>query len=188
MSLDLYISTCLEETKAKELVFFGGSFNPWHKGHSSCLELIARDKTVIVIPDHSPFKELTPMGEKLSQLEDIEKEIKKANSSAYLFDGFLKENKQNPTFKWLSTLGDNFPTIKLSLLMGFDTFISLDKWHHANELLNLLDSIYIASRLDDTEIKEKQINILKKIAPNLKIQFLGRHDFEDQSSTEMRKL
>ena len=37
------------------ITFFGGSFNPWHKGHGACLELCP-EKNIIVIPDTNPFK------------------------------------------------------------------------------------------------------------------------------------
>ena len=38
------------------LVFFPGSFHPWHDGHRACLDESGRD-IIIVCPDQNPWKE-----------------------------------------------------------------------------------------------------------------------------------
>ena len=58
MSIESFIENLPELEKREELIFFGGSFNPWHAGHSNCLRLMDPHKTIIVVPDHNPFKEL----------------------------------------------------------------------------------------------------------------------------------
>lgn len=181
------LSDFIKNTELKneeEFVFFGGSFNPWHAGHSSCIELMPSEKKIIVIPDHSPFKEIT---QKISTIEDIQVEINKLPQTTFLFDGFYKANKKNPTFYWMKELHDSFPEKKLSLLIGFDSFISIHKWTEANKLISLLDTLYIAGRLDDESIKQEQIHYLQKINPTLKLHFLGGHPHENLSSTIIRK-
>ena len=37
------------------VTFFGGSFNPWHRGHRECLNLCAEDE-IMVVPDCNPWK------------------------------------------------------------------------------------------------------------------------------------
>jgi nicotinate-nucleotide adenylyltransferase len=172
--------------KEEELIFFGGCFNPWHEGHSSCIKLMPEDKKIIVIPDHSPFKELTVSKQKHSSLDDIQKHLNSFEQQTYLFDGFFKADKQNPTYYWINELKNQYPNTKLSLLMGFDTFITIDKWTEAKELLKLLDTLYVASRLDDNAIKDKQEKLLQELNPYLKIDFLGNHPFEDLSSSKLR--
>ena len=183
MSLIKYIVENKLENEA-EIIFFGGSFNPWHKGHTNCIKLASKT-TIIIIPDHNPFKEVTDFNEKLtseSQLQEIAKE-----HSAGIYLGFSKENKPNPTYNWIVEVQQKYPKMKLSLLMGFDSFMSIDKWYKSKELLTLLSSIYVASRLDNDEIKNKQIQHLESVAPNLRISFLGSHDQEHLSSTQIRK-
>lgn len=168
----------------KELIFFGGSFNPWHEGHKSCLELMPINKKIIVIPDHSPFKELTS---KLSSLDDIQLELDTLKNSTYLFTDFFKANKKNPTYYWIKELSEAFPDKKLSLLMGFDSFASIDSWTESTKLIGLLDTLYVAGRLDDENLKKIQSQRLQKINPKLQLSFLGGHAYENVSSTQLRR-
>lgn len=171
--------------KENELVFFGGSFNPWHEGHSSCIELMPADKKIIVIPDHNPFKELVKSDDKLTGISEIKDKLSKLNRSTFLFDGFLKDNEQNPTSIWIKELKSAFPNIELSLLMGFDSFMSIDKWINSETLLQNLASIYMASRLDNDAIKNKQLQLLKDIS-DIDVHFLGNHNFEHLASSQIR--
>ncbi|MAX66158.1 MAG: hypothetical protein QF441_10885 [Bacteriovoracaceae bacterium] len=186
MSLINFVKNNSVLNKSHELIFFGGSFNPWHEGHSSCLKLAPANRPIIVIPDHNPFKDLTVQSTKHSSITDIQHELAKIETTTYLFDEFLQNNKKNPSHKWIIKIKKEFPQKKISLLMGFDTFISIDRWIKADKILNALDALYIASRLDDEKIKAKQIENLHTINPKLKILFIGRHDYEELSSTKIR--
>lgn len=188
MSLINFIKNNSVLAKSDELIFFGGSFNPWHEGHGSCLRLAPKNWPIIVIPDHNPFKDLVYSESKASSIEEIQAQLRKIDGITYLFDEYLVLNQKNPSHKWIAEIKEDFPTKKISLLMGFDTFISIDRWIKAQRILNILDSIYVASRLDDEEVKKKQTQVLTNINPNLKIVFLGHHEFEALSSTEIRKV
>ena len=37
------------------VVFFGGSFNPWHDGRQACLDLCP-NKNIVIVPDTNPWK------------------------------------------------------------------------------------------------------------------------------------
>lgn len=171
----------------EELIFFGGSFNPWHAGHASCIKLMPTKKKIIVIPDHSPFKEITTDKEKSSSIKDIKKGLNEFSHRTFIYDEFFYANKKNPTVTWINLLKKEFPEKKLSLLMGFDSFMTIDRWTNAIELLSDLSVIYVASRMDDESIKEEQRITLKNINQELEIKFLGSHPHESLSSTEIRK-
>ena len=185
MSLKDYIESNEKLSNSNELVFFGGSFNPWHSGHTSCVQLLPKDKALIVAPDHNPFKELVE--KKHCDLSDIKSELESSKREAFIYEGFLNQNKKNPTSVWISELKKAFPDKKLSLLIGFDSFASIDRWTNAQSLLSELFSLYVASRMDDPSIKEEQTQRLKEIAPNLNVQFLGGHPHEEVSSTKIRE-
>jgi len=172
----------------EEILFFGGSFNPWHNGHSSCIKLSPMNKKIIVIPDHNPFKEVIKTTEKTTNIEDIQLKLNTFEQSTYLFNKFYELEQKNPTSFWVKELKDAFPKLKLSLLMGFDSFASIDKWIDANNLLSNIHSLYVASREDNKEIKSEQVKTLKRINPYLEINFLGSHDYENLSSTKIRSL
>ena len=71
--------------------------------------------------------------------------------------------------------------------MGFDSFMSLDKWIEAENIIQSLDCLYVVSRLDNIAAREAQEKVMKEIAPRLKMSFLGHHDYEHLSSTQIRK-
>jgi nicotinate-nucleotide adenylyltransferase len=167
----------------KELIFFGGSFNPWHEGHEACIKLMDPQKKIVVLPDHNPYKEF--IDNKLTNIDQI-KSFLDNYPNTYIFEGFFDAQKKNPTIHWLYEVKQAFKEKKLSLLMGFDTFMGIDKWIKAHELLNILDTIYVASRLDNPEQKEAQTKVLRSINPDLSIQFLGNHPHEELSSTALR--
>lgn len=187
MSLIEYIRKEPQLLESSEIIFFGGSFNPWHMGHTSCLELAPNDKPLVVIPDHNPHKQLTISSDKQVDLEGIKKHISIRAKNTYIFELFYLQNKKNPTQQWINELKKTFPQKSFSLLIGFDSFININTWTKANELLNDLDSLYVVSRLDKEELKNKQIASIQKISKKLKIYFLGNHPFENLSSTNLRK-
>lgn len=186
MSLESFIQNNQTLLAQKELIFFGGSFNPWHEGHSSCINLMDQDKSIIVIPDHNPFKELVKNQNKSSSLDQIKQKLESFAHQTFLFSDFFEKNEKNPTHQWIGKLKSKFPEKKLSLLIGFDTFMSLDKWIESEKLLKDLHTLYIASRMDDESLKQRQIDLISKMS-NVKLIFLGHHEYESVSSSKIRK-
>ncbi len=186
MSLKNFIQNNSVLRNSEELIFFGGSFNPWHAGHTSCLLLAPDNWPIIVIPDHNPFKDFVGAGNKVSSLTEIQAHLAKIKNTTYLFDEFLREDKKNPSHKWIAQIKKEYPNKKISLLMGFDTYISIDRWIKAKKVLNDLHALYIASRLDNEDVKHSQREVLHKINPELVIDFLGHHEHEELSSTKIR--
>lgn len=167
-----------------EWVFFGGSFNPWHKGHQACLDLLHPDKICFILPDRNPQKELKVV-EPVSTIIELVTKIK-FGKNHYIAPTFLLDFQKNPTITWIEKLHRDFPDKKLSLLMGFDSLKNIQKWVRAHELLKMLSTIYVVSRLEEDEEQQAVTTPLKELAPQLNIEFLGGHDFEDISSTQLR--
>jgi nicotinic acid mononucleotide adenylyltransferase len=167
-----------------EWVFYGGTFNPWHKGHQACLNLLPEDKLCFILPDRSPLKELKEL-EPVSTIIELVSKIK-FGKNHYIAPTFLLDFQKNPTVTWIEKLHHDFPNKKLSLLMGFDSLKNIMKWVRPEELLNMIDTIYVSSRLEDDEEREAVAEPLRKMASKLNIVFLGRHEFEGLSSTDIR--
>lgn len=168
-----------------EWVFFGGSFYPWHSGHQACLNLLPEDKTCFVLPDRNPWKEVRDVDPVLSTIELAGKIKFKAHQ--FLVPTFLLDDRKNPTVEWIEGLHKAYPKKKLSLLMGFDSFLNLPEWTRAEELLPLLHTIYVASRLETEDDQKQALEKVKKLHPSLNITYLGRHPHEGASSTKLRK-
>lgn len=170
-----------------EITFFGGSFNPWHEGHSECIKKFPKDKALIVIPDHNPHKDLVNNSLKQEGLEFIKDKVKNSRTDTYFYEGFFLENKLNPTVLWIKQLKDAKPKTPLSLLLGFDSFKNIIHWNEPEILIKSLHSLYVVSRLETEGEKEEALNNVLSLNKNLKVTFLGRHPFEHVSSTAIRK-
>ncbi|MCM2349164.1 MAG: hypothetical protein NDI69_04030 [Bacteriovoracaceae bacterium] len=167
-----------------EWVFFGGSFNPWHQGHQACLTLMPEDKCCLILPDRNPYKDLREINPVSTILELSTKGRFKKNQ--FLVPTFLLEQKKNPTVNWVEKLKEEFPTQKISLLMGFDSFSEIKSWTRSPDLLPLLHTIYVVSRLEEDGERHLALDEAHALAPDLNVVFLGKHEFENVSSTEIR--
>lgn len=158
-----------------EVVFYPGTFNPWHLGHRACLDLCPV-KNIVVVPDFNPWKEGDQRQRPWEHLKDLVYRLGKSDYSIY--PGFLAKDVGNPTVSW-------FPKIQLdkkSLLMGDDSFLNLHKWKDIDELVKHICKLYVAPRGSDPLGIEEQV----KRFPQLNIIFLDHHDYEEISSTELR--
>ena len=167
-----------------EWVFYGGSFNPWHHGHQSCLNLLPPEKICLILPDRNPqkeFRDLNPVST-LLQLSTLAK----INKHQFLVPTFLIQEKKNPTIEWIERVRGFFPQKKLSLLLGFDSFKNIKTWIRPKDLLCELHAIYIVSRLENEKEREMAVQFARSQNPKLEVIFLGKHDYEYLSSTELR--
>jgi nicotinate (nicotinamide) nucleotide adenylyltransferase len=168
----------------KEWVFYGGSFNPWHAGHQACLDLLPKEKLCLIIPDRNPFKELE-LSDPIASLIELSTKIR-PQTKQYLTPSFLIIHQKNPTIDWIENTKKNLKGVKLSLLIGFDSFAQIMKWTRSQELLSQLDTLYVVSRLEEESTRLEAEVPVKNTAPDLKIIFLGRHQHENVSSTIIR--
>ncbi len=171
--------------EADEWVFFGGTFNPWHAGHQACLSLLPKEKLCFVLPDRSPHKDLGDL-DSVPTIIELSGKIK-FGKNQFLVPTFLLDKKINPTVFWVERLSEQYPDKKLSLLIGFDSLKNLPTWTRPQDLLPKISVLYVASRLEK-EIEQNVVSAkLRLDYPNLQIQFLGRHDHEALSSTDLRR-
>ncbi|MGB0452523.1 MAG: nicotinate-nicotinamide nucleotide adenylyltransferase [Bacteriovoracaceae bacterium] len=165
----------------ESFVFFPGTFDPWHSGHTECVtQLIKKGKKVIIAPDFNPWKDY-----KLRSPSEVFLEIEKAlkeNDSVVYYPGFLPLKKINPTITWIEKLEKE----NRSLLMGDDSFMSLLKWKDAKRLIGLLKSLYVLPRLELKTHRDEQVQKILSLNPELEIHILSHHDYEEVSSTEIR--
>lgn len=161
-------------------IFFGGSFNPWHMGHRVTLDLCPSGP-IIVVPDQNPWKEVHNRSSPWSFYLDLCSKLKDTPYSVY--PGFLNLNQPNPTIDWIKQIDPP----KKSLLMGEDSFVKILKWKNASELLKMLHCIFISPRHVESSPIAEIMKSVKEIAPQLKLEYLDHHDFEDISSSELRK-
>ena len=177
-------SKIIYSNKSDEWVIFGGTFNPWHNGHQACLNLIPEDKICLITPDRNPHKELRELNPVSTILEiSVKAKLKKQQ---FLVPTFLLEGNKNPTVVWVEKMQENFPGQKISLLVGFDSFARLKTWTRAADLLPKLHAVYVVSRLETDTERAKALDEVHALNSNLDVVFLGKHEFEHLSSTDIR--
>jgi nicotinate-nucleotide adenylyltransferase len=174
----------LVSVKEEGVTFFGGSFNPWHKGHRVCLDLCPA-KNIVVIPDTSPFKNGGNRDENHCFWKDF-KEICLAleKDSFGIFPGFFGRERPNPTVDWFVRL----PFKNKGLLVGDDSFFQLENWFHSKELLHALHHLYVVPREREVSEIEKERQRLRKIHGNISIKILPEHNYQNLSSSKIRNL
>ena len=121
------------------ILIFGGSFNPPHKGHvnaaKSAVKELKPDK-LMVIPDClPPHKELSadaPTPEQRLELCRLAfAEVPKAEIS----DLELRRGGRSYTSDTLHALREIYPDARLTLLVGADMLRTIDTWHESEYIL-----------------------------------------------------
>lgn len=167
-------------TESDELIIFGGSFNPWHKGHEACLKLCPKKSQIIIVPDFNPFKEEKEIPCYFQYYKSISEIAKSYGATSFpLFCGIPYKN---PTSSWAPRLKYPF-----SLLMGDDSFVSLPRWNQPEKFLNLTKNIYLVSRTEEKERIDRAKSWLHENFPYVNLVLLGNHPYQDLSSTQIRK-
>lgn len=143
---------------------FGGSFNPVHYGHLILAEHIADaanlDKVILVPAYESPFKSGTG-GEISLHLLQMTKIAAAGNSRFEVSSMEVDKKTVSYTVDTLRTLSGNAaPEDHFSFIMGADSFVSLEKWKGADELLHnysFLVGIRPGCSYDEVEITAERL-------------------------------
>ncbi len=178
----LFSEFCLDIKE--KLTFFGGSFNPWHAGHESCIELCQTKESLVILPDNNPLKE-----ESTNQLWANFKKIlyvQKSYPEMTIYTGFWADKQRNPTANWLIPLKEKYKK-NIGLLLGHDSFVGLEKWQQYEKLISCLDEVQIVSREDDPRAMAQKKEQYLSINKDLSLIELGHHPFEALSSSKIRQ-
>lgn len=163
-----------------KLVFFPGSFNPWHLGHLECLKGCPKGP-IVIIPDRNPWKEVSDINPWEEVLE-IKKNIEECKrDDIFIYPGFLALKEKNLTSRWL-------PEVNVAqkwLLMGDDLFLGLHRWHDIESILKSLQGLYVCPRGANKTELQIQMKSLHELA-NIEVVFLENHAYEEVSSTKLR--
>ena len=160
--------------------FFGGSFNPWHRGHLTCVEQATKHNHVIVVPDNNPFKARDRDQCFWHKFKALKQRL--AMARVFVFPGFYGMEAANPTVSW-------FPYVRVKqkgFLMGDDSFAALPRWINAEQLVSAMHHLWVVPRDASTpEIKQTQ-QWLRDLDTNLAPVFLADHAYRSLSSTKLR--
>ncbi len=147
-----------------------GSFNPIHIGHLIIADFVANnsevDKVWFVVSPQNPLKESSTLLEESLRLNLVNKAIEN-NPKFETCDIEFKLPRPSYTIDTLAFLKNKFPTFTFSIIMGSDSFVSIDKWKSYETLLKE-NSFFIYERPGFPIVKEaRNVTVLK--APLLAI-------------------
>ena len=162
-----------------EVIFFGGSFNPWHQGHDACLELCGQPEKVVIVPDTNPFKQGPGNRCFWQTYRAILEHVKPLKCQVY--PGFCGLERPNPTVTWVPFTRYD----RRAFLMGDDALRDLPTWNEAELLVHTLDEIFVVERLGKGVARSTR-EWIKRHQPELIITSLGEHPYQHLSSTALR--
>ncbi|MBX7059714.1 MAG: nicotinate (nicotinamide) nucleotide adenylyltransferase [Leptospirales bacterium] len=136
----------LRKYKPVERLLFGGSFDPPHRGHLAMVRFALQqglcDDLDICPAALSPFKTLSPpasAAERKRMLElalgDIALEIDEHRDRIRILDLELQRGGPSFTAQTLRDLRLEFPDTRIGLLLGSDSFLSLERWRNFQDIL-----------------------------------------------------
>lgn len=168
---------------SQEVIFYGGSFNPWHEGHESCVKQ-APSENIIIVPDYNPWKAkrnsfFGPTC-RWASLRELALKFKDRGFSFY--PGFWGIETPNPTSRWMPEVEYS----QKSLIIGDDNFMSFDKWKNTKYLIGELERIYVIPRLHAlTDIERKKREFESLFSTDV-FQVMEPHEYQHVSSTAIR--
>lgn len=165
-----------------EMIYFGGSFNPWHPGHMECLK-ICPSENITVVPDYNPWKKIDHKGIKCFWSEYRNLCLVLKDTPYAVYPGFWGREGPNPTVGWIP----NLKVEKRGLLLGDDSFCNILKWQDSEILITFLGIIYVVPRIHKNEEMEEVKKQVLEIHPNMKIEILSEHEYMHESSTLIRE-
>ncbi len=167
--------------KHNNMIFFGGTFNPWHEGHTECVRQCPDKDKLVVFPDNNPFKEIVDDQYCFwNRYKSILKTVSGYNAT--VFPGFCGVEKKNKTSAWLP----NVDAQSKSLLLGDDSFIDLEKWYDVDILLKSLKNIYVVPRELSQVNYQKVIKWIQEKEYSIQVDILCDHPYQKLSSTDLR--
>lgn len=161
------------------IVFYGGSFNPFHNGHlalaQSIIDQQLGDKVLISVTPQNPLKQTTELASDEMRQAMVRLALEERRDIE-LTD--IEQNLPKPcyTIHTLKALQQQYPDDRITLLIGGDNAQILHKWYAYEEILdNFTVLVYPRPEADtSTIIKHKNIKFIN--AP-----------LYDISSTEIRE-
>jgi len=173
----------------KKIGIFGGSFDPVHLGHiglaKDAITEAGLDKVIFIPAKLQPFKldkKVTPGEDRLAMLNLATDNIDGLEVSDYE----LKSDRISYTYLTLremeKSLGND---VQMYFITGTDSFINIEKWKNAEELLN--DFSYIVGSRPGYKMHELE-ECIERIQNTYNTEVIVINNKElDISSTEIRK-
>jgi nicotinate-nucleotide adenylyltransferase len=181
------------------VAFFGGTFDPIHRGHlrlaAAAAHTLALDEVLFAPVGHQPLKSEGAMASFPDRLQmtilalddPATRNLQPATSNflASTLDAPRPDGTPNYTVDTLQTLAQEYPAADLFALVGADSFLDLRRWRSPDRLLALAEWIVVSRPefpLTDAQLAPLSLTPAQRARVHL---LTTVH--EDVSATELRR-
>ena len=173
----------INSSKSFKIGFFGGSFDPIHRGHVSvaltALEKFNLNKILLCPAFFAPLRAQKPLFSPKDRLAMVTS-VTQEHSQLEVFDHEIISGNTCYTYSTLKSAQKIYPESEIFLMLGDDQFKQFDHWKFHQEILKEF-SLIVFNRINS----EKSKTFFERF-PSAKIFALG-NQLLPYSSTEIRK-
>lgn len=159
------------------LAIFGGTFDPVHHGHiqtSINIQAHAHFDSYYFLPCKVPIIKAATVASTAQRIDMLHLAIK--NYPDFQID--LREiNRDTPSYMvdTLNSFRKEFPNASISLILGYDAFLSLPKWHEWEKIMSLAHLFVINRAAFSSCMIPQSIRKLLQLHKNSDINELKTH-------------
>ena len=127
------------------LAIFGGTFDPIHNGHiqvSLSIQSLFKFGSFLFLPCKIPALKALPLSSQAQRIAMLQLAIN--DYPQFKLD--LREIKRNTPSYMIETLKcfrTEYPKASITLILGYDAFLSLPQWHEWEKIINLANFLVI---------------------------------------------
>jgi nicotinate-nucleotide adenylyltransferase len=183
------------------VAFFGGTFDPIHRGHlrlaSAAAGAFALDRVLFAPVGKQPLKSKRPLASFADRLEMTALALASPDPSigdlhpascdflVSTLDAPRPDGQPNYTIDSIAALAREYPAATLFVLTGADSFLTIRKWRQPDQLLSLAEWI-VVSRPEFPLAEAQFAPLALSPAQRARIHLLATVH-EDVSATELRR-
>lgn len=140
----------------KNIAVFGGTFNPFHKGHKKLITEVSKaiefEKIIIIPSKIPPHKSAECLADEQDRIRMIELSIEDNNINCdeiCISDAELERNGKSYSYDTLIDMKKLYPDekYKIHFIMGSDMLIHFSEWYRYREILKMCTLVCL-SRCD----------------------------------------
>lgn len=177
----------------KNIAVFGGTFNPFHKGHKNLIlhasKAVKFDEIIIIPSKIPPHKKADCLADENDRIKMIELSLEDNNincENIHISDIELKREGKSYSIDTLKSLKEFYPDeeYKLHFIMGSDMLLYFKKWYEYQKLLELCTLVCLSRCDEDTDKLEACADELEALGGEVLIVPIKPFEI---SSTDIRK-
>tara|TARA_Y100000588_G_scaffold379682_1_gene462282 strand:- start:1869 stop:2444 length:576 start_codon:yes stop_codon:yes gene_type:complete len=162
-----------------KIYFFGGSFDPPHRGHLSIIQsCITKAQKLILVPtNQSPLKKSIPAASAYHRMQMLKLLIKSIDFPISIDSWEMDRMEINYTYDTIKYLKKKYPDSKLFMVIGGDQMGKFNKWKNYKKIMDMVQLVLF-----------KRPNYEVKMLKDMKVNYISDMELDISSSSIRRKI